>query len=175
MLLHPLPAEANREFAVQWRRAGKLASLKERAINLGVDTVHTWCLGPDSVVMALSGGVPRKHIRRTIDQQVQWLSNFDLHVNKDHIGWLQDNRGCMLGLLLGQPSQIMKMKFSLDGRVLGTLGKTGEVVLWDTRGAKRLDYRANTFREAVQPKMLRILAVLHPMPLTSENMRIYLT
>ncbi len=149
----------------------KLASLKESVINFGVDTVRTWCLGPDSVVMALSGGVPRKHIRRTIDAQSKWLAHFDLHVNKDHIGWLQDNRGCMLALLLGQPSQIVKMKFSLDGRVLGTLGKTGEVVLWDTRGAKRLDFRANSFREAAQPKMLRILAVLHPMPLTSENMQ----
>ena len=172
VLLRNLPAEANPRVArgAMEKSKEKLASLND-TINVGVGTVQTWCLGPDSVVMALSGGAPRKHIRRTISAQLKWLSIFGLDVNKDNIGWLQDNRGCMLALLLGQPSKIVKMKFSHDGRVLGTLGKTGEVVLWDTGGAKRLDYRANSFREVTHPKMLRILAVLYPMPLTSENMQ----
>ena len=174
VLLKSLPPEANPKVArgaIQKDRAHQLASIND-TINLGVDTVGTWCLGPDSTVMALFGGVPRTYISRTIDQQLEWVKLYGLTCQRDTIGWLQDNRGCMLGLMFGQPSKIMKMKFSKDGRVLGTLGKTGEIILWDIRGAKRLDFRASGFRsEAQKPKMLPILAILHPLPLTSDNMK----
>ena len=173
VLMRSLPPEANPRVArgAVEKQSHQLASIND-TINLGVDTVGTWCLGPDSTVMALFGGTPRKHIRRTIDQQMEWIKKYDLSCPRDTVGWLQDNRGCMLGLMFGQPSKITKMKFSKNGRVIGTLGKTGEIILWDTKGAKRLDYRASGFRsEAQKPKMLPILAVLNPLPLTSDNMK----
>ena len=173
VLLRSLPPEANPRVArgAVEKQSHQLASIND-TINLGIDTVGTWCLGPDSTVMALFGGVPRKHIRRTIDQQMEWIEKYSLSCRRETVGWLQDNRGCMLGLMFGQPSKITKMKFSKNGRVVGTLGKTGEIILWDTRGGKRLDYRASGFRsEAQKPFMLPILAILNPLPLTSDNMK----
>ena len=173
VLLRSLPPEANPKIArgAMEKSQQQLASIND-TINIGVGTVGTWCLGPDSTVMALFGGTPRKHICKTIDQQIEWVQKYGLSCKRDTVCWLQDNRGCMLGLMFGQPSKIMKMKFSQNGRVLATLGKSGEIVLWDVRGAKRLDHRQGGFRsEAQKPKMLPILAVLHPLPLTADNMK----
>ena len=168
----PVPPEANPIVARGAKEASPSLNSVAHAVDMGVQTVGAWALAPDSICMALSGGVMPPHISSYLNDEAKHLLKFGISTLPGSIGWMQDNHGCLLGIFSGHWSMITQMQFSHDGRHLFSAGRAMEILIWDTHDVKRIDSRGFSAKGKKKPAAkLKLLAVLMPVMHVGTSMR----
>ena len=142
IILHPVPPEANPIVARGAKEAAPSLNSLSSTIDMNVQTVGAWALAPDSICMALAGGVAPHHIASYINAEAKLLLKYGVSTLPGSIGWMQDNQGCLLAIFSGHWSMITSLMFSHEGKNLISCGRAMEVLIWDTHNLKRIDSRS---------------------------------
>ena len=167
----PVPPTANPLVARGAIEARPLLNGVTEVVDMGISTVRACALSPDSIVMACAGGVPPGYVQHQFEAEKKRLSEkYNIQIHFDNCGWLQDSSGCLLALMIGQPSRICSICWSPDGSIVATAGKAMEIVLWDVRGARRIDSRGS-YKDMERARKLEVACVLHPLQHSGSEIR----
>ncbi len=165
VLVYPVPPEANPIVARGAKEAAPSLNSVAHTVDMGVQTIGAWALSPDSICMAMSGGVSPPHISSYITNETKHLLRFGVSTVPGSIGWMQDNTGCLLAIFSGHWSMITQLQFSIDGKHLFSVGRAMEILIWDTANVKRVDSRgfSSKSQKKPAPKLNCIAALNSPM------------
>ena len=165
VLLHPVPPDANPIVARGAKEAAPSLNSLAHQIDMNVQTVGAWALAPDSICMAMAGGVKPHHISSYINGEAKLLLKYGISTLPGSIGWMQDNHGCLLAIFSGHWSMITKLAFSHEGKNLISCGRAMEILIWDTHHVKRIDSRSfgSKSRKNKTAARLGLLSILMPM------------
>ena len=80
VLLHPVPPDANPIVARGAKEAAPSLNSLAHQIDMNVQTVGAWALAPDSICMAMAGGVKPHHISSYINGEASCCLNMEFQL-----------------------------------------------------------------------------------------------